>query len=184
MTLLDCYLSKLKAIGGINLVKISVSQGMTDLTLFSNIGSCDNANIKDARDLNKLLECYMVWYKPNFVGQSGWQFAGSMNYKVNEYIKNIKKSVMDIPTNIKNLVDSFSAEINANVDILLAHDLSIDKTIIVDGTKRALALLLIKDEAPEVLNKIIRSSYSINIITLNSQYSKIIFPCDFIKLCL
>ena len=62
---------------------------------------------------------------------------------------------MDIPTNIKNLVDSFSAEINANVDILLAHDLTIDKTIIVDGTKRALALLLIKDEAPEVLNKII-----------------------------
>lgn len=184
MNTIDCYLLKMAVIGGINLVKIAISQGVSDLSMFSTIGSCEIIKIDNVTDLDKLLEHYLVWYKPNAVGQGGWQISGSMNYKAREYTDNLIDSSIMVPLSVKNIVDSISKGITSSIDIMVAEDLIIDKAIIVDGTKRALALFLLRQTDPDKLNGLLRSGNPVTIVTLRSKYSKVMFPCDFLKLCL
>jgi hypothetical protein len=170
-------------IGGINLVKIAVSQGLNDLSVFHKIGSCDLEDIKRVEDFDKLLNYYLVWYKPNDSGQNGWQVLGSINYMVKECIDEIIKFNKTPQHGIDKLIDSLSLGANTNIDIMVAHDLILDKAIIIDGTKRALALLFLKYTKPYSLEAIFKSGYSITVTTLRSRYSKAMFPCDFLKLC-
>jgi|GEM_PF-6324904 hypothetical protein len=69
-----------------------------------------------------------------------------------------------------------------NIDIVIAIVTSINKTLIIDGTKRCLALFYLKAKEEKKLMDILASAYSINIVTLKSSICRILFQVDFCKL--
>ena len=169
-------------IGGVNLVKIAIANGLNDLSLFRDIGTCEQDVITDVVGLEKFLDYHLVWYKPNSSGQQGWLVSGSNNYKANEYIDCVLDKSLKLPGSVLNLMDSLSHKVTAEIEILVAKDTNSGQSLIVDGTKRAIALLFLKNSSPDKLELILKTNYRINIFTLKSKNAKVMFPCDFLKL--
>ena len=182
MDLLECYLSKMAVIGGVNLVKIAVGQGLNDLLVFHNIGTCDQKPIRTSIELDSLLDHYLVWYKPNSQGMQGWQIPGSYNYKAREYLECILRNTVALPQSIHHLINSLSEQVTAEIMILAAQDINTGRSIIVDGTKRAMALLLMNIDSPKKTEPTFKSIYPISLLTLRSKQITKMFPCDYLKL--
>jgi hypothetical protein len=176
--LVNRFLAKLEQIGCINMTKMARSYGCSDLSLFRGIGTCELKRMRDVKDADQISECYLVWYKPNKDGLSGWNVNGSVNYRLGEYLELIQKP------EVSSLIESFRKGLKSDVEILVAFDTTLNLGLIVDGTKRALALHYLKDSDGDTLNRLLTSDHSIDILQLNSAYCKVLFPCDFLKLCL
>ncbi|MFW6121935.1 MAG: hypothetical protein ACOC80_13715 [Petrotogales bacterium] len=182
--LIDCFLAKMAVVGGINTVKIAINQGSTNLSAFRDLGTCELKQVTKPKDLDQLSEHYLVWYKPNKVGLSGWNIDCSVNYRLCEYIDGLVNRSIEIPVQVESLVQSFKNGLEKPVEILVAFDTSLRIALIIDGTKRALALHYLKQKEAEVSERLISSRHPIYILQLNSAHCKILFPCDFLKLCL
>jgi hypothetical protein len=71
-----------------------------------------------------------------------------------------------------------------DIDIIIAYDTFINKGLIVDGTKRSLALYYIKHTDKNLFRNLLASiKYSIKFVYLRSYVCRILFPIDFCKLC-
>ena len=174
----------MNVIGGINIVKILISQGSNDLSVLRNIGTCELKSVKNPNDLEQLLDYYLVWYKTNAVGKSGWYIDDSINYRLYEYVEGLVNGSIKMLPEVSSLIQSFTKALEKPVEILVAFDTYLSKGLIIDGTKRVLALHYLKHSNPDVLEKLFSSIQSIHIFQLNSNHCKILFPCDFLKLCL
>jgi hypothetical protein len=84
---------------------------------------------------------------------------------------------------VSSVIKSLGNGLENNIDIVIAIDTSINKTLIIDGTKRRLALYYLKAKEEKKLMDILAPAYSINIVTLKSSICRILFPVDFCKLC-
>ncbi len=175
--LLNRFLEKMTQIGGVNIVKIAANCGCRDLALFRGIGTCELKRIAKAGDIDVLSQYYLVWYKPNEHGLGGWNVAGSQNYRLLEYGELTQKY------EVSSLIESLESGLKGEIEILVALDTTLNRGLIVDGTKRALALCHLKNNLLESFGNLLTSEYSIDILQLNSPYCKMLFPCDFLKLC-
>lgn len=177
--LLDCFIAKMAIIGGINIIKIANSQNSLNPSVFRGIGTCEKKIVVNANDLEQLSKHYLVWYKTNEAGYSGWNIEGSINYLLNEYVNGLTDESITM-----NLIQSFKKGLNKPVEILVAYDTDLDAGLIVDGTKRAIALCYLKHKETETFSQIIGSNnYQIQILQLNSPNCRVLFPYDFLKLC-
>ena len=71
-----------------------------------------------------------------------------------------------------------------DIDIVIALDTSLNKGLIVDGTKHSLALYYLLHREERVFNEFLISVKSrINIVYLKSDVCRILFPLAFCKLC-
>jgi len=179
--LTGCFLTRLAVIGGINTVKIAMGQGCTDLSAFYGIGGCELKRMVTADDTGQLSEHYLVWYKPNEIGHAGWHVQGSVNYHLSEYVDGLVNGSIRNPE-VLSLVQTLSKGLNQPVEILVAFDTSLNQALIVDGTKRALALNYLRRTEPGSLDRLIRGGYPIHVIQFSSTHCSILFPCDFLKL--
>ena len=126
-------------------------------------------------DIENVKPLYLVWYKPNEMGETGWDKPNSVHYTVGEYSQLIATSQVQQP-DILNLRDSLSRELSSDVTILTAYDTSLNREVIVDGCKRAVALTLnCKSEITFSGGK-----YAIVLLRLVSKWAHIIYPCDFL----
>ncbi len=180
--LIDCFLAKMAVIGGINTVKIAIGPGYTDLSVFHDIGTCKLRQLGRPDDMDQLSNHYLVWYKPNKLGLSGWNVSGSVNYSLCEYMNGLENGSIKMPTEVSSLIASFEQGLQKPIEILVAFDTVQKISLIVDGTKRALALCYLKHKEPEVMNRLISSNHPIHILQLNSTCCGVLFPCDFLKL--
>lgn len=171
----------MKTIGGIDIVKISTDQGSSDLSIFRDICTCELEQIKSSDDIMKLSGYYLVWYKPNNQGMSGWNIDGSMNYLTWEYGDGLISNSINEPE-VSSLIQSFRKGLNKPVEILVAFDTLLNAGIIVDGTKRALALYTLAKTEKPVMEQLIKSAYPICVLRLKSAHCCSLFPCDFLKL--
>ena len=150
--------------------------------VFCDIGICELKRLSSIQDIEELSNYYLVHYKPNYQGKSGLHIKDSENYLCNEYADLILKGLNVMP-DVYSLIESLK-ELTYDIDIIIAYDTFINKGLIVDGTKRALALCSIKQTNKEQLTNLLNSTkYSINIIYLKSNVCRILFPLDFCKLC-
>ncbi|WXG39829.1 MAG: hypothetical protein WED07_03220 [Candidatus Freyarchaeum deiterrae] len=180
-SLTDYFLSKVAVIGPISLMGIVINSNSTDLSIFHGLGRCDLKRIENSNDLNELSKYYMVWHTQNGVEPTNWWVSGSANWLFSEYVTGyISGSIIN--RDINSIFESFKRGLTANVEILVALDETINKGIIVDGTKRAVALCRIKNEDESALDFLFNSVYQINILKFSSKYCKILFPCDFLRL--
>lgn len=182
--LIDCFLAKIATIGGVNTVKIAISHGLMDFSVFRGISTCELKQIVKPNDIDQLSEHYLVWYKPNEYGLSGWNFVGSINYRLREYWNALVNNSIAIQPQVLSLAQSFKTGLKQPVEILVAFDISHNISLIVDGTKRVLALYYLKQKEPAILNKLISLQKPIHVLQLNSAYCGLLFPCDFLKLYL
>jgi hypothetical protein len=109
--------------------------------VFTGIGTYQSLKVCTKHDINRLLKYYLVRYKPNEEGYDGPQVKGSLNYLFQEYANKILRESSLMRQEIQHLVQSISENgLTHNIDIVVALDTTLNKGLIVDGTKRSLAL--------------------------------------------
>ena len=177
MSSTDAFLERMAIIGGINLVKIARNTGVSDVSAFRPLIQSASRLVGETRDIERIRNYYLVWYRRNRDNMDGWQFPGSFNYKLSDYKELIQRSKVD------SLIASMRGGLTSNVEITTAYDTSLRKGLIVDGTKRALSLFYLKREEPDIFASVLKSRYSIRMLECRSKYCKALFPCDFMKLC-
>jgi hypothetical protein len=151
--------------------------------VFQGIGTCKCEKLTTSMDIEQFLDYYLVWYKPNNDGQSGPNIEGSTNHRFGEYVATVLKGSADNMNQIRPIIESLGSGLDNNIDIVVALDTSINKGLVVDGTKRSLALYYLKNKERGNFISLLASKHSINIITLKSSITRILFPVDFCKLC-
>lgn len=180
----NCFLSKMALIGTNNIVKTSVFEGIHDLSAFWSIGTCELKLIEHPRELDQLLDHYLVWYKPNPLGMSGWNVQRSLNYRFRDFFNEelANRPIEMLPERFRLLANSFKKGLIAPVEVLVVRDTSLSTNLIVDGTKRALLLYYLKERG--ILKEIMGKGHPITILELSSEHCKILFPYDFLKICI
>ena len=119
-------------------------------------------------------------------GEDGWDVIGSLNYQSREYVEGLFKKLSGLPhaSEAFQFINSFMKGWIQPINIFTIKDTSLNKAVIVDGTKRALALFYLKRRRPKSLNRLITSGHPIYIFEWKWSHMRCIFPCDFMKFCL
>ena len=178
---------------GYDIIRWAVSYAQTesrskDITylynVFRNIGTCELKRVTNVEDMEHLSNCYLVWYKPNASGIASPFANGSVNYRLDEYTAAILKGSIPMPCSVINRVQSFKEDgLNNNVYIVVGFDTSIDKGLVVDGTKGCLALFYLRRNHNDIFKKLLASPHSVNVVYLRSPVCRVLFPIDFCRLC-
>jgi hypothetical protein len=151
--------------------------------VFAGIGICQSLKVRSKYDINRLLKYYLVRYKPNEKGDMGLNIEGSLNYVFREYAKKILEESSFMQQEVQPLVQSFRENgLTNDIDIIVALDTTLNKGLIVDGTKRSLTLYYMLHKEKQLFNEVLTSAKSINIVYLKSAVCRILFPLDFCKL--
>jgi hypothetical protein len=179
---------------GFDIIRMTILHAMTEFNfvdsscihnVFSGIGTCELKQLSSIEDIEGLLNCYLVYYKPNYQGDSGPQANGSTNYLFHEFAAGILKGSEKMIHNVYPYIESLKEKgLTNDIDIIIAYDTFINKGLIVDGTKRSLALYYIKHTDKNLFRNLLASiKYSIKFVYLRSYVCRILFPIDFCKLC-
>ncbi len=182
--LISSFFAKMTEIGGINIVKIIAANGGGSFD-FSTIGTCEQKQVKNSDELNQLSDHYLVWYKPNDVGRDGWNVNGSINYRLSEYYDGLTAQKIPMRHDINQLIQSLNGGMKEPIEIMVAFDTSLKTGLIVDGTKRAISLYYLMHKNSGSLDNLLSSSqHPVRILQLSSPHCRLLFPCDFLKMCL
>jgi len=157
---LDKYFIKVyKQASIFSLVHSALRKDVNNVSIFEDIGICKLNYINNYHDLLKLqFDRYLVWSNPNKEGQSDWYDIDTNNYLLSDYVLGLLGGKIKPPAKLLKTIESLKKGLNKPIEILTAYDTELNKGIIIDGTKRIIAL-----------------SY------LSSKYCKILFPCDYFK---
>lgn len=161
--------------------------GIRDLSSFQNvfrdIGTYHKQNA-DSDVIEKLSQYYLVsLYKPSKEGAAGPGIKGSINYRLGEYVDAILKNSIRMNNRIQVIIDHLKKGLSHPINIHIAVDTSINKGIIIDANKRAIAQYYLKHKASSTFEKLLNSNYRITIVYMKSGVCRIIYPLDFLSLC-
>jgi len=167
----------------INLVRTFVEADA--IARLSEVSSFWRVTFEEATDLDVLKTTYMVRYKQNSNLQSGWQYPGSLNFTVDEYVEAIREELADpeMIQKILELENSLRKGLSENMILTGAWDESLKARILVDGNHRATSLVLLLKKNPLALRSIMSSKYTVQMLELRSRWAHVIYPCDFLELC-
>jgi hypothetical protein len=198
MKLVDFFLEneRWKIIGPVNELKSALYHYITGYSnvsterlnllrnRFQNYGVCNVYALTKISDFEKLTQCYLPWYKPNSENQRGYNVKGSTNYRFDHYIAGFARGEEKVleKDKIADYIQSYRRGWQEPIEIVIAHDTSINISLIVDGTHRSLALYYLYLIDNEILRKVMISSASINICILKSRKCRTLFSYDFQKL--
>jgi hypothetical protein len=189
---LDAYQGKIGPVNAlyayINLATKMTSQfGLTEPSIihsiFKRLGECHDLTI-NPENLELLDQYYLVWYKDNSKGENGSQFVGSNNYRVSEFRAELLSGMpnrMRI-VNSNSIIDEFKNGLTQSVSLITIRDTTLNKSLLLDGTKRLLALQYIKSKYPEIYHRLDFPKYPIKLCSMMSPVARIIYPIDFYKL--
>lgn len=167
----------------INLVPTFVQHDA--IARLSEVASFWRVTFEEATDIEVLKTTYMVRYKQNPNLQSGWQYPGSSNFTVDEYVKAIQEQEVD-PAMIQKILElegSLRKGLSEDMILTGARDESLKARIVVDGNHRAPALVLLLKKDLLALRSIMSSKYTVQMLELRSRWAHVIYPCDFLDLC-
>lgn len=166
----------------IRLIPLLLQGGQSGLNRLSQIAAFRKLIFENQDDIEYLESSYLVWYKPNNRGEADWNRAGCENYTVAEYVDSILKG--DVSRgDIKNLVRSLKGGLNEDIVLALAFDTKLNKRVIVDGCKRAVALALIARQSREEFLKLLNSGFPVVMMEPRSRLAHCLYPCDFLDFC-
>ena len=156
--------------------------GQSGLDRLAQLATPQKLVVENVEDLSELKSWYLVWYKPNKKGEASWQYAGSENYTVAEYVAyvcsgNIRPSDENRVNEIRQLRGKLENGLRKNIILVAAFDTKVNKRVIVDGCKRTIALSLV---AKENLGKVLASKYQVLVMELSSEWAHSLYPYDFI----
>jgi len=166
----------------IQLIPYLLQGGQSGYKLLSTIAACQRLFFDSPDDIQYIGGSYLVWYKPNQKGEANWNRAGCKNYTVAEYVNCILGGSVSRP-DINTLVSLLKGGLSQDVVLVVAFDTELDKRVIVDGCKRAVALALIARQSLGEFVKLLNSSFSITVMELKSRLAHVLYPCDFFNSC-
>lgn len=164
-----------------SLIPHMVQAGQTGLALLSEIAQFDTLTLEDAADMSVIKSSCLPWYKPNEQGYADWYIAGCKNYTVAEYADSIQRGETQ-NEDVKELKGSLEQGLCQDIVLVRVFDTTLNKGVIVDGCKRAVALALIAQQNKDDFSKLMNSDFSITIIELRSRLAHCLYPCDFLLL--
>jgi hypothetical protein len=152
-------------------------------SMFKRLGECHDLTI-NAENLELLDQHYLVWYKDNSKGENGPQFVGSNNYRVSEFRAEL---LSDMPSRMKivnsnSIIDKIKNDLTESVSLITIKDTTLNKSLLLDGTKRLMALQYIKSKYPEIYHRLDFPKYPVKLFRMMSPIARIIYPIDFYKL--
>ena len=151
--------------------------------VFRDIGTYHKQNA-DSDVIEKLSQYYLVsLYKPSKEGAAGPGIKGSINYRLGEYVDAILKNSIRMNDRTQVIIDHLKKGLSHPINIPIAVDTSINKGIIIDANKRAIALCYLKHKESSTFEKLLNSNYRITIVYMKSGVCRIIYPLDFLSLC-
>jgi hypothetical protein len=135
--------------------------------------------ILSKKDFETLNETHLVWYRTIPQGDPAeWNEKNVKNLRFNS-VSDVTaykpKSARKINRIFKSLMKN---GLKREIEIICVLDESLDKTVMIDGTHRALALSMVHLATME---KILGGPHKIYITTLSSPCAALFFPCDFIN---
>jgi hypothetical protein len=134
--------------------------------------------------IDQLSQYYLVsFYKPNIHGKVGIGIEGSINYRFDEYVEGLVNGSIQLIENIQQIIYDLRQGLSKAINIIIALDLSINKGIIIDANKRAIALSYLKHKEPKVFADLLKSTFPVNMVLMKSCVCRIIYPFDFLQLC-
>jgi hypothetical protein len=141
-------------------------------------------NVETVEDFNLICTAYIARYRPNSDGKAGWQYPGSSNYTVSEYVSVVEngKPDWDEGKEFLQLMHSIKSGLKKDIIFTTIFDSSLGKRLIVDGLHRATAMALIRSKEPDKLCKLLASTYHLLVIELRSKWAHLLYPCDFLDL--
>ena len=153
--LLDCLDEYRGKIGPLNApdlcVGIATQFGLTDpstiRSVFKRLGNCHDITL-NPEHLELLDQYYLVWYKDDNKGQNGPQFADSYNYRLsdfrNEFLSGSSNMMKMVNSN--NIIDNLKNGLTESITLITIKDTTLNKALLLDGTKRFLALQYIESK--------------------------------------
>jgi hypothetical protein len=168
-------------------VELATGYGFADPSVmrrvFKGLGKCEDL-ILDPNKLHSLDEYHTVQYKLNPNGECGPQFEGSYNYSVGEYRRKLLSGSSEAMNfvNSRKIIDKLQKGLSESPVIVSIMDTSINKGLILDGTRRLFGLIYIKCMEPHIYENLDFSNYPIKFCKLTSPVARIIFQLDFWKL--
>lgn len=176
----DYFWIKLQAIPPISFPKIVRGSGIEGIykTIFGRICNFKYVQVRSFDDLDSLISYHLVWYKPNIHGQEGATVDGSVNYLLSEYVQMLISDPTKIKPRIREIICSIYRDgITEPIEITIAHDPTTNKSVIVDGTHRIIALHYLR-----FLDSLEKDQLGkIELSFIESASSRMLFPYDFLK---
>jgi len=152
------------------------------------VGRCERIMIKDRSDLKSLSSYYLVWYTINDEGLDGYDKTNSYNYSLHDITQDYLNGRL-ITTSYKIRIEQleecmrqFEMGLTKPIDIRVVCDTTINKSLVVDGTKRLISLYYFMLQKPKLLDRLLSSDHSIYILNYSSDVCHEFFPYDFHKL--
>ncbi len=131
-------------------------------------------------------EWYLPWYKPDVNGHSGYHFEGSANWKLSDYAQALISGEVTETCELSYLHESLGQGAARDIQIVAARDTRLNKTVIVDGVKRAITLQIFALKKAEALVNLLgdgkAGSAKIKVVEFSSAYMRQFFPSDFLRL--
>ena len=145
------------------------------------ISECWRIAIEHTNDLDVIRRAHLVRYKPNSQGDSGWEYAGSVPYTVEEYASVLSNANPSEYASISDLAQSMEKALLKDIVLVAAHDIGLNKRIIVDGVHRSTGLVLLSNRVPGCLIQLLAGGHKVSIVELRSRWAHVLYPCDFLE---
>lgn len=170
----------------IRLTQHFLQAGPSGLNRLAQLATFRKLIIENESDLDELKSWYLPWYKLNGEGEAGWQYEGSENYIVAEYMDyvlqgNVGPNDINKAERIKERKTRLEAGSCNDEELLVAFDTKLNKRVVLDGCHLAVALALSHAQNPVSFSARL-PSYPKVIIEVSSQWAHCLYPCDFIPL--
>jgi hypothetical protein len=151
--------------------------------IFQGIGTWNEQRMNND-DIDQLSQYYLVsFYKPNMYGDAGIGIEGSINYRFDEYLEVLTNGSIQVIEKIQQIIYDLRQGLSKAINIIIALDSSLNKGIIIDANKRAIALSYLKHKEPKVFADLLKSTFPVNMVFMKSSVCRIIYPLDFLQLC-
>lgn len=131
-------------------------------------------------DIKKLGKCKVVWYKDSRKNCVGWDTPKAINLNVEEesLIYQYKYKL----NGVGDLLNKIKKGLNADIKIIIVHDISSNTKMVVEGVHRSFVLYHLYLYRKKLLTGLLKSKYSIKIITIKTKVGSQLFPYDFINI--
>lgn len=133
-------------------------------------------------DLAALRDMLLVWYRDEKGEPVYWDSRGARNIVLGELAAEYAGHPERMNEKMQDVVRALRGGSLCGAEIICVHDTILDKTVIVDGVYRAVALYYLYLTDKETMAKLATGGCHISCITLESPAGSLLFPCDFINL--